>query len=167
MPTERVTNIVVAGIGGQGVLRATDIIAQAAFLTGYDVKKTEVHGMSQRGGSVVSDVRFGDCVLSPMVPDGEADFLVVLEPTQAEANRHRLKPGGVIVGCDGIDAASLPNPRTLNVALLGLFSRHLDLPVEAWHEALRICFPPHLYSINIKAFELGRQTDGKAPDVNE
>ena len=160
MPIEQVTNIVVAGVGGQGVLRATDIIAQAAFFAGYDVKKTEVHGMSQRGGSVVSDVRFGNCVLSPMVPDGEADFLVVLEATQEEANRHRLKPSGVIVGCGRIDAASLPNPRTLNVALLGLFSRHLDLPFEAWHEALRACFPPHLYSVNMKAFELGRQTDG-------
>lgn len=162
MPTERVTNIVVAGIGGQGVLRATDIIAQAAFLAGYDVKKTEVHGMSQRGGSVVSDVRFGDCVLSPMVPDGEADFLVVLEPTQAEPNRHRLKSGGVIVGCDQIDVTSLPNPKTLNVALLGLFSRCLDLPVEVWHQALQTCFAPHLYSINMEAFEFGRQTDGKA-----
>jgi len=157
MPSERVTNIVVAGIGGQGVLRATDIVAEAAFLAGYDVKKTEVHGMSQRGGSVVSDVRFGSRILSPMVPEGEADFLVVLEPTQEEPNRHRLKPDGTVIGCDRIDVTSLPNPRTLNVALLGLLSRHLNIAVEAWHEAVGRCFPSHLYSVNVEAFELGRQ----------
>src|ERR1017187_7912978 len=58
-PQTRVINIVVAGLGGQGVLKASDIIAGAAFLAGLDVKKSEVHGMSQRGGSVASDVRFG------------------------------------------------------------------------------------------------------------
>jgi len=162
MSTERVTNIVVAGVGGQGVLRATDVIAETAFLAGYDVKKTEVHGMSQRGGGVVSDVRFGPRVLSPMVPDGEADFLLVLEPTQLEPNRHRLKPDGVIIGCDRINVASLTHPKTLNVALLGVLSQYLDLSCELWRDALRRCFPPHLYSVNEEAFELGRQADGKA-----
>lgn len=157
MPSERVTNIVVAGIGGQGVLRATDIIAEAAFLAGYDVKKTEVHGMSQRGGSVVSDVRFGSRILSPMVPSGEADFLVVLEPTQEEPNRYRLKPDGTVIGCDRIDTGSLPNPRALNVALLGVLSRHLSISADAWHKAIRKCFPAHLTSVNVEAFELGRQ----------
>jgi len=67
-----VTNVVIAGLGGQGVLKASDILADAAFLAGLDVKKSEIHGMSQRGGSVTSDVRFGRQVLSPMVPAGEA-----------------------------------------------------------------------------------------------
>lgn len=73
-----VVNIVIAGLGGQGVLKASDIVAEAAFRAGYDVKKAEVHGMSQRGGSVASDVRYGTRVFSPMVTRGEADFLVVL-----------------------------------------------------------------------------------------
>ena len=67
---DRVTNIVVAGLGGQGALKASDIVADAAVRTGLDVKKSEVHGMSQRGGSVSSDVRFGPRVFSPMVPPG-------------------------------------------------------------------------------------------------
>ena len=74
-----VTNVVVAGLGGQGVLTASDILAEAAFAAGYDVKKSELHGMSQRGGSVTSDVRFGEAVLSPMVSAGEADFLLHLQ----------------------------------------------------------------------------------------
>ena len=82
MSLNPVNNIVVAGLGGQGVLKASDIIAEVAFRAGLDVKKSEVHGMSQRGGSVASDVRFGQCVRSPMVPEGEADFLVVLDSTQ-------------------------------------------------------------------------------------
>ncbi len=82
MKHDAITNIVIAGLGGQGVLRASDILAAVAFDAGLDVKKAEVHGMSQRGGSVTSDVRYGPAVLSPMVPPGGADFLVVLEETQ-------------------------------------------------------------------------------------
>ena len=66
-----VTNIVIAGLGGQGVLTASDIVADVAFHAGFDVKKSEVHGMSQRGGSVASDVRYGAQVFSPMVPEGK------------------------------------------------------------------------------------------------
>ena len=72
------TNVVIAGLGGQGVIKASDILADVAFSAGLDVKKSEMHGMSQRGGSVSSDVRFGERVFSPMVPEGEADFLVVI-----------------------------------------------------------------------------------------
>ena len=71
-----ITNVVFAGLGGQGVLKASDILAQAAFARGLDVKKSEIHGMSQRGGSVTSDVRFGREVLSPMVSDGDADYVI-------------------------------------------------------------------------------------------
>ena len=60
MPSGSVVNVVVAGLGGQGVLKASDILADVAFRAGLDVKKTEIHGMSQRGGSVTCDVRFGD-----------------------------------------------------------------------------------------------------------
>jgi indolepyruvate ferredoxin oxidoreductase, beta subunit len=89
-----VKNIVIAGLGGQGVLTASDMLAEAAFRAGFDVKKSELHGMSQRGGSVSSDVRYGEQVLSPMVPAGEADVLLVLEATQIEINRPMLRPAG-------------------------------------------------------------------------
>ncbi|MBO5690110.1 MAG: 2-oxoacid:acceptor oxidoreductase family protein, partial [Lentisphaeria bacterium] len=94
---EKVTNITVAGLGGQGVLKVTDILAEVLFAQGYDVKKSEVHGMSQRGGSISSEVRFGKQVFSPMVPEGESDILAVLEPTQVEVNAAKLKEGGVLI----------------------------------------------------------------------
>ncbi len=89
--SDRVVNIVVAGLGGQGVLKASDILTEAAFAAGWDVKKADVHGMSQRGGSVRSDVRFGPRVFSPMVTAGEADFLVVLAEDQVEPHRDVLR----------------------------------------------------------------------------
>ena len=97
MSNSQVTNIVIGGLGGQGVLKASDILADAAVRAGYDVKKSELHGMSQRGGSVSSDVRFGTQVFSPMVPAGEADFLVILSSDQVEPNRHVLRDGGTLI----------------------------------------------------------------------
>ena len=93
--SSNVVNVVVAGLGGQGVLKASDILASVAFRAGLDVKKSEIHGMSQRGGSVSSDVRFGPRVFSPMVPEGEADFLVVIASDQIPVNEAALRQGGV------------------------------------------------------------------------
>ena len=154
--TGDVTNIVVAGLGGQGVIKASDILADAVFRAGYDVKKAEVHGMSQRGGSVTSDVRFGRAVLSPMVPPGEADYLLVLEETQVEPNRYRLRPGGVLLACTDIDPAALPTAKALNVALLGMLSAHLDIPQAAWLDALRGGLPEKLHEVNLRVFAMGR-----------
>jgi indolepyruvate ferredoxin oxidoreductase beta subunit len=114
-----VTNVVLAGLGGQGVIKASDILADAALRAGLDVKKSEIHGMSQRGGSVTSDVRFGPKVLSPMVPRGEADFLVVLAPSEVEVNAAAAAAGRRSAAPDLIPDADLPNKRSLNVALLG------------------------------------------------
>ncbi|MCX8155566.1 MAG: indolepyruvate oxidoreductase subunit beta [Verrucomicrobiae bacterium] len=155
---QAVINIVIAGLGGQGVLKASDILVDAVFPTGLDVKKSEVHGMSQRGGSVHSDVRFGREVFSPMVAPGEADYLLVLAPDQVEVNRHLLKPDGVLITPDSVDVNRLPNKKALNVALLGRLSRHLDMiPLENWLQALRRNFPPDLHEGNEKAFHFGRQ----------
>lgn len=154
----RVVNVVVAGIGGQGVIKASDILADAAFRAGLDVKKAEVHGMSQRGGSVTTDVRFGPRVLSPMIPAGEADFLLVLAPSELEVNRRLLREGGVLIPLDAIDEAKLPNKRSLNVALLGILARHLDIPEPHWLAAVRAALPERLHAINEAAFRLGRET---------
>jgi indolepyruvate ferredoxin oxidoreductase beta subunit len=151
------TNIVIAGLGGQGVLKACEIVASAAFCAGLDVKKAEVHGMSRRGGSVVCDVRFGDGVLSPMVPPGEADFLVALSSDQAEANRWRLRPGATLIEPADIAAASLREKRALNVALLGALSRHLPFPVTTWLEMIRGGFSEGVSESNCQAFEEGRR----------
>jgi len=151
-----VTNIVFAGLGGQGVLKASDILAEAACEAGYDVKKSEIHGMSQRGGSVTSDVRFGAQVLSPMIPEGEADYLVVLSADQVENNRHLLRPGGVLIAPDAVSESELPHKNSLNVALLGVLSRHLNLAPDGWMRAIRNNLPEKLHSLNARAFELGR-----------
>jgi len=154
--TEPVTNVVIAGLGGQGVLKASDVLADAAFTAGLDVKKSEIHGMSQRGGSVTSDVRFGSRVFSPMVPTGEIDFLVVLAEGQADLHRSGLRPGGVLIPCDAVDPASLSDRRSLNVALLGVLSRHLEIDEAAWQEAIRRNLKAHLHEANLRAFAIGR-----------
>lgn len=77
------TNVTLVGVGGQGILLTSDILARAAANSGFDVKKSEIHGMSQRGGSVSSQVRFGDAVFSPIIPDGESDVLVSFEKLEA------------------------------------------------------------------------------------
>jgi indolepyruvate ferredoxin oxidoreductase beta subunit len=151
MPS-KLTNVVIAGLGGQGVLKASDILADVAVRAGFDVKKSEIKGMSQRGGSVTSDVRFGDAVLSPMVPPGEADFLLVLEPTQVEPNRHSLKPAGVLITPEAVHPEKLPNKKSLNVALLGALSAHLPLPETHWLAALQEAFPPEFFEPNRQAF---------------
>jgi indolepyruvate ferredoxin oxidoreductase beta subunit len=156
MTTNRLVNIVVAGLGGQGVLKASDILAQAAVKSGLEVKKSEIKGMSQRGGSVSSDVRFGDCVLSPMVAPGEADFLLVLEPTQVEPHRYFLKPDGVLIAPEAVDAATLPSRKNLNVALLGVLSTRLALAESGWLEALQAAFSGDAFEQNRLAFMIGR-----------
>lgn len=159
--TERVTNVVIAGLGGQGVLKASDILAEAAFGAGLEVKKAEVHGMSQRGGSVTSDVRFGHSPLSPMVPDGEADYLVVLAPEEVENNLHCLRAGGVLIGPDRIDVDQLSNRRSLNVALLGVLSAYLEISQTDWLAAVRANLPAKLHEANEQAFAMGRTAGQK------
>jgi len=156
MRTSKVTNIVVAGLGGQGVLTGTDILAQVCLRAGYDVKKSEIKGMSQRGGSVTGDVRFGPEVLSPMVSQGEADFLLVLEPTQVEPNRYMMRQGAILITPDAVDHNALPGKKTLNVALLGALSAHLPMPEQDWLEVLKAQFHEKFFADNKAAFLVGR-----------
>jgi indolepyruvate ferredoxin oxidoreductase beta subunit len=154
----RVTNVVIAGVGGQGVLKASDILAEVAFNAGLDVKKSELHGMSQRGGSVSSDVRFGAQVFSPMVPEGEANFLVVLAADQAAVNASVLSEDGMLVDSAQVDPSKLHNSKSLNVALLGVLSRYLEFSQEAWITAIRHNLPETLHEANFQAFAVGRGT---------
>ncbi len=164
---DRVTNVVIAGLGGQGVLKASDIIADAAFRVGLDVKKSEIHGMSQRGGSVASDVRFGERVESPMVPAGQADYLVVIAQDQVEVNLWNLADGGTLITPGCIDAGSLPNRKSLNVSLLGCLSRFLEIGEPYWRAAIRANLPERLHEMNIEAFMIGRRAvDAIATEEN-
>lgn len=93
-------NIMVVGVGGQGTLLTSRIIGKTALNAGYDVKLSEVHGMAQRGGSVVTFVRFGECVSEPVVEEGCADILIAFERLEALRYSHYLKKDGKIIAND-------------------------------------------------------------------
>ena len=90
-------NIMIVGVGGQGSLLASKLLGRLLLMQGYDVKVSEVHGMSQRGGSVVTYVRYGDRVASPVIDEGEADYIVSFELLEAARWLPYLKPDGQIV----------------------------------------------------------------------
>ena len=94
---ENVKNIMVVGVGGQGTLLTSRIIGKTALKNDFEVKLSEVHGMAQRGGSVVTFVRFGDKVSEPVVEEGSADVLIAFERLEAERYAHFLKKDGVII----------------------------------------------------------------------
>jgi indolepyruvate ferredoxin oxidoreductase beta subunit len=101
-------NFLVTGVGGQGALLASNILADVGVRSGYDVKKSEVHGMAQRGGSVNSTVRWGEVVYSPLISQGEADYLLALEKLEALRYLEMLRPGGTaVVGNLGIPPLSV------------------------------------------------------------
>lgn len=90
-------NVMIVGVGGQGSLLASKLLGKLLLTKGYDIKVSEVHGMSQRGGSVVTYVRFGDKVYSPIIDKGEADFIVSFEMLEAARWTEYLKPDGKII----------------------------------------------------------------------
>ncbi|AJE03345.1 indolepyruvate oxidoreductase subunit beta [Geobacter pickeringii] len=98
--SDAITNILLVGVGGQGILLASEILSEAFMLAGFDVKKSEIHGMSQRGGSVVSHVRYGREVFSPIVPEGEGDILFGFEILETYRSLPLLKKGGTVVAND-------------------------------------------------------------------
>ncbi len=91
-----ITNVLIVGVGGQGVLLASEVISETAMLAGLDVKKSEVHGMSQRGGVVTSHVKFGTKVYSPIIPYGQSDIIVSFEQAEALRSIEWLKKDGLI-----------------------------------------------------------------------
>ena len=90
-------NVMIVGVGGQGSLLASKLLGRLLLNKGYDIKVSEVHGMSQRGGSVVTYVRFGDKVYSPVIDKGQADYIVSFELLEAARWTEYLKPGGKII----------------------------------------------------------------------
>jgi indolepyruvate ferredoxin oxidoreductase beta subunit len=90
-----ILNVTLVGVGGQGTLLASEILGKVALLSGKDVKKSEVHGMAQRGGSVVSQVRIGDRVHSPLIATGTSDYLIAFEKVEALRFAHELRDGGL------------------------------------------------------------------------
>jgi indolepyruvate ferredoxin oxidoreductase beta subunit len=95
--TDKQMNLLVTGVGGQGVVLASDIIGETAVAAGFDVKKTDTLGMAQRGGSVVSHIRLAQKVWSPLIKEGEADLLLAFEKLEAARWSHFIKPGAVAI----------------------------------------------------------------------
>ena len=179
-------NIIIVGVGGQGILLTSKILGWLALKMGKDIKVSEVHGMSQRGGSVITHVRIGDCVASPLVDAEQADYVLsfeMLEALRAEGflkengvlitNTQRMLPMPVISGkavypeniprCArtvALDALALAkeagSARSVNIVLLGVLSSFSEWPEENWEEAIAACVPPQTLEINLKAFRAGR-----------
>jgi indolepyruvate ferredoxin oxidoreductase beta subunit len=95
-----VTNVLIAGVGGQGAILASELLALAALADDRDVKQGEFHGVAQRGGAVFSHVRFGDRVHSPMTRKGEVDYFLALEKLESLRYGHFVRPGGTIIAND-------------------------------------------------------------------
>ena len=106
-------NIIISGVGGQGIITASEILSEVALFNGFDVKKSEVHGMSQRGGSVVSHVRFGEKVYSPLIEKGTCDVILAFEKAEALRWVHYLKPGEGIVIVNDLEI--IPNMVSLGL----------------------------------------------------
>lgn len=134
-------NIMIVGVGGQGTLLTSRILGGITTKAGYDVKLSEVHGMAQRGGSVVTYVRYGDKVAEPIVEEGQADVLIAFEKLEALRYAHFLKKDGVIIVNDQrIDpitvvtgAAEYPEG-----IIEKLSARYKVISVDAMGEALKL-----------------------------
>ncbi len=186
-------NIVIAGVGGQGTLLASMVLGQIALLEGFDVALSEVHGMAQRGGSVVTYVRMGDNnekVYSSTIEECSADILLAFEQLEAIrwmpylkkdgliiANTQKILPMPVITGVaqyppniiedikkhygdavfvDALQIAEqLKNVKTVNIILLGVLAKHMNIKREVWEQAIKNVVKEKFIGLNLEAFKQG------------
>jgi indolepyruvate ferredoxin oxidoreductase beta subunit len=159
MMEKTVYNVTFGGVGGQGILKASEICGWAAMFDGYHVKKSEVHGMAQRGGSVESHVRFGKRVYSPLISVGGADCLVCFDAGEHERLKAFLKPKGRdLIGYLEKAKAAIENPRHLNTCLVGVLSAGRPVRVESWLRAIETVFKQKIVEENKAVFLKGRET---------
>ena len=177
-------NVMIVGVGGQGSLLASKLLGKLLLTKGYDIKVSEVHGMSQRGGSVVTYVRFGDKVYSTIIDKFEmleaARYTEFLKPDgKIITNTQQINPMPVITGAAeypaeleekiksagvdlvAVDALSLAeqagSAKAVNIVLMGILSKYFDFTVDEWNEAIESSVPPKFLELNKKAFALGRE----------
>lgn len=179
-------DIIIVGVGGQGILLTSKILGYLALRMGDDVKVSEVHGMSQRGGSVITHVRIGSDIQSPLVTPGEADLVISFEWLEALRSEYFLKKDGIMItntsrmlpmpvitgtaeypdrritdhAVYALDAQSLAmdcgSVRSVNILLLGVMSCMTEWPAEAYEDAIRENVRPDTVDINLAAFRAGR-----------
>ena len=181
-------NIMIVGVGGQGSLLASKLLGRIFLDSGYDVKVSEVHGMSQRGGSVLTYVRVGEKVYSPIIDEGEADYVVSFARAAAFlkpggkiiTNMQEINPMPVVAGkaqypeelsekikaagidIDAFDALKLAeeagSSRAVNLVLMGRLSRYFSFPEEEWLRTIEKSVPEKFMEMNKKAFILGKNS---------
>jgi len=185
------TDIILAGVGGQGILSIAATIGMAAIANNLHIKQAEVHGMSQRGGAVQSHFRLSsDPISSDLIPKGKADIILSVEPMEALRYLDFLKPDGwivtnaapfvnitnypeietvlkklksrkntILLDADKI-AKDLGSPRSSNIVMLGAASPFIDIPYEAFEEAIKEIFlrkGDKIIEANINALRAGRE----------
>lgn len=157
MSEKKVYNVLFCGIGGQGILKASEICGLAAMYEGYRVKKSEIHGMSQRGGSVESHLRFGKEVFSPIIPYNEVDYLVPFYKEEHERLLTLLKKDGVdlIPFLEEAEKNDI-DPKFINTFMLGGLSNYLPIKEENWINAINTVFDKFLDK-NVEIFLLARR----------
>ncbi|MBO8169444.1 MAG: indolepyruvate oxidoreductase subunit beta [Thermoanaerobacteraceae bacterium] len=183
-------DILIVGVGGQGTVLASKILAQVGLDMDVTVKVSEIHGMSQRGGSVVTQVRFGQEVHSPIIQKGHANVILAFEKLEALrwmsylaadgqmiVNDQELDPMPVIIGAaeypegiidklqDALNNVTVVNAlqlaekagniKAVNVVLLGVLAKELDVPEKVWLKAIEKTVPPKFVEVNKRAFQLG------------
>ena len=147
-------NVTFGGIGGQGIIKASELVGWAAMYEGYHVKKSEVHGMSQRGGSVESHVRFGKNIYSPLVAPGQADFLMCFhEDEHYRLKRFLKKDGQDLVRYLPQLKEMIANPRHMNTALVGVLAAYLPISDASWDKSLKTVFPEKILAENKAVFK--------------
>jgi len=130
-------NVLIAGLGGQGIILCSRIICNVLFEKGYDIKKSEVHGMSQRGGSVTSQIRFGKIVYSPLIPERGIDFLLMLDENEGARHKENLSEGGIILGLSPEEKSKLKSKKCVNVAVAAKFLKSIGVAMQEIERALR------------------------------
>ncbi len=178
-------NIVIVGVGGQGILLTSRILGAMALNLGMDIKVSEVHGMSQRGGSVITHVRIGEKVFSPLIDPHEADYVVSFEYLEALRAQAYLKDGGTlivnqqkimpmpvisglavypetplkagrVIEIDALDTArKAGSAKAVNIVLLGVLAKQLGQDRALWEKAVAQCVPEKTIQINLAAFGAG------------
>ncbi|MDD4202157.1 MAG: 2-oxoacid:acceptor oxidoreductase family protein [Candidatus Omnitrophica bacterium] len=158
MMKNNVTSIIFYGIGGQGVLTAAEICALAAMYDGFAVKKSEVHGMAQRGGSVESHVRFGDIVYSPITPYAQADYLICCHNAEYGRFKGYLKKTGTDL-FEFLNKGLLIVPKKIfiNIYLIGVLSVYTEISEQSWIRAIKQTIKSQFVEDNIKWFYEGRK----------
>ena len=175
-----ICNMILCGVGGQGVLSLAAIIAKASLSAHLNVRQSEVHGMSQRGGEVSSHLRIGDEeIVGDLVPSGTADLIISMEPMESLRYLNYLKPNGIVITASepvknisnypDVNAVyakiaeipgSICSRRASNMVLIGAASSFLPLETDGLQNAIRETFASKGESIvetNLKAFDAGRR----------